>query len=608
MSVSGEPIKIGVVGDGPIGNLVVAKLLIEHGRNNNGKNNIKITHFTSNRVEQSGYSRRHILFITDELVAELEKNVLDCDNCLINIKNNQILTEDNEVGQKFLFTIRVLENIIERELNTNKKYCTDDTRCIFERKPNINEDSKPPNYFNEKLNYIFFATGTNSGALRHTYFYDRETPSNTTVKIISAETEPIIAFYTHLGTEYTKGIPIETIINEDKNSQIQFITKEDLNKNGINLNNLVEQVNIINNFYLFIQNFLNDKDIMTKYADNEHFNRMKAWLMGSDYKKDNLALNGYDNFTEFLEKFHSAINMILALFKPNYFERGEDSPEVITTKNLLFEDYINFLTPKNSRSGATAAAAAVVYNEMISTSGKYTNTILTSYSMKIYTLLEEKYNECPMQNGKCVKQPFLVNTVAQSLNSYGIINNNKLAYAAKKETTNFFMIGDMANAYSPGISVEIGFRFVNYIIPMFYNFYINNDRTIANCSQLNIVNILDDLLSDKYNDLLDKYINNGTDDTEIKLRNLIENIKTNSNTLCNNDDIFLAYYNIVSLIQYIKNSDLIIKGKKLIGISNALSPYNYKIMNDNKPKNQLEQFGGRKSSKRGSKRSSKLKF
>jgi hypothetical protein len=174
------------------------------------------------------------------------------------------------------------------------------------------------------------------------------------------------------------------------------------------------------------------------------------------------------------------------------------------------------------------------------------------------------------------------------------------------------MIGDMANAYSPGISVEIGFRFVNYIIPMFYNFYINNDRTIANCSQLNIVNILDDLLSDKYNDLLDKYINNGTDDTEIKLRNLIENIKanykTNSNTLCNNDDIFLAYYNIVSLIQYIKNSDLIIKGKKLIGISNALSPYNYKIMNDNKSKpinhGQLEQFGGRKSSKR----SSKLKF
>jgi hypothetical protein len=363
---------------------------------------------------------------------------------------------------------------------------------------------------------------------------------------------------------------------------------------------------------------------MTKYANNEHFNRMKEWLMGNDYKKDNLALNGYDNFTEFLEKFHSAINMILALFKPNNFEHEEDSPkreedsdELKQTKESLFDDYITFLTPKNSRSGATKAAAAVVYDEMIRTKGKYTNEILTSYSMKIYTLLEEKYNECPMQNGECVKQPFLVNTVAQSLNSYGIINNDKLAYAAKKRTTNFFMIGDMANAYSPGISVEIGFRFVNYIIPMFYNFYINNDRTIANCSQLNIVNILDDLLSVKYSDLLDKQINNGTDNTDIKLRTLIENIKTNyetnSNTLCNNDDIFLAYYNIVSLIQYIKNSDLIIKGKKLIGISNALRPpYNYKIMNDNKSEpinhGQLEQFpakiGGRKSSKRGS----KLKF
>ena len=607
-----KTIKIGVVGDGPIGNLVVAKLLIEHGRNNNGKNNIEITHFTSNRVLLKGYTRRHILFITEEFVAELEKNVLDCDKCLIDNKNDQILTEDSEVGQKFLFTIRVLEKIIERELNTNKKYCTEATKCTFIHQPNPNADSSPPDYFKEKLDYIFFATGTNSGPLRHTYFYVDETPKNTTVKIISPQSEPIIAFYTHLGNEDLNDIAV--MIAEDKKSKIEFIAKNDLASEGIDLHILVEQVNIINNFYLFIQAFLTDNNIKQQYANYDHFKRLNEWLQGEDYKKINLPLNGYENFKDYVQRFHSAINMILALFKPD--NSVIDTEEVKRIKASLFDDYINFLLPKNSRSGVAIDKAKEVYNVMISTSGDYTNNILTSYSNKIYMLLEKKYNKCPMpSDGTCVQQPFLINTVIQSLNSYGIINNDKLVYAVNKNNTKSFMIGDMANAYSPGISVEIGFRFVNYIIPMFYNFYINNDKTIANCSQLNIVNILDDLLSDKYTDLLDKYINNGTDDTKTTLGTLIQNIKDkyieNSNTLCNDADIFLAYYNIVSLIQYIKNSDLIIKGKKIIGISNALRPppYNYTIMNNYVAKQgQLEQFPKREGGRKNSKRSSKLKF
>jgi hypothetical protein len=66
------------------------------------------------------------------------------------------------------------------------------------------------------------------------------------------------------------------------------------------------------------------------------------------------------------------------------------------------------------------------------------------------------------------------------------------------------------------------------------------------------------------------------------------------------------------LIQYIKNADLIVKGKKLIGISNALRPtydkYEYNIINNNKPKNQLEQFSAKVGGRKSSKRSSKLKF
>lgn len=157
------------------------------------------------------------------------------------------------------------------------------------------------------------------------------------------------------------------------------------------------------------------------------------------------------------------------------------------------------------------------------------------------------------------------------------------------------MIGDMANAYSAGISVEIGLRFVNYIIPIFYNFYINEDKQELNCDSLYIDYILDDLLSEKYRKLLDKNINNGTDDTNTTLRELIvqikNNYKENLSTLCDDNDIFLTYYNIVCLIQYIKNVDLIIDKNEIIAISNKLrprnknrynykNPYNYKIINN----------------------------
>lgn len=46
-------------------------------------------------------------------------------------------------------------------------------------------------------------------------------------------------------------------------------------------------------------------------------------------------------------------------------------------------------------------------------------------------------------SSNCFDRTFLVNIVQQSLNSYGIINNNKLAYANQKQNTKFFMIWQM---------------------------------------------------------------------------------------------------------------------------------------------------------------------
>jgi hypothetical protein len=56
------------------------------------------------------------------------------------------------------------------------------------------------------------------------------------------------------------------------------------------------------------------------------------------------------------------------------------------------------------------------------------------------------------------------------------------------------------------------------------------------------------------------------------------NLETEHAGACYANDIFLTYYNVVLLIQFIKNVDLIIKNKKIIGISKIFKPRNYKIL------------------------------
>ena len=583
--------KIAVVGDGPIGNIVIAKLLIEHHRNNNkNNNNIEITHYTSERVsENGGYKRRHILFITEELVAELEDHVLECEKCLTNISNEQKLDESNKGvdGIKLLFSTRLLENIFAKYLSVNKiTFCTA-SKCNF-----ITQISREDTTYYD-YNYVFFAIGTNSGIVRKEYFYDDSTPVENTIKIIAPESEPIVVFYAHLGPNEINN-DIEAMTIQDRKSKIEILDKIKLGEADIDLNELDIFVNIIYVFYQNIEAFINSIK-PTEISKSDDFqiwlNNIKKFF-NKNYKSNNLSLDGYNNFTDYIQKFINAINMLKTLFKPN--NNGPDNYNIKKAKKNLFDVYMNFLRKKTLRSHQITNEVVKYYISLINSPNDETGIsvdILQKYSNLLYKLLN-KYNpnECPMSDtGKCVIQTFLVNVVTQSLNCYGIINNNKLVYASNKNNTNFFMIGDMANAYSAGISVEIGLRFVNYIIPIFYNFYINEDKQELNCDSLYIDYILDDLLSDKYINLLDKKINNGTNDTNTTLRELIVQIKNNYeknlSKLCDDNDIFLTYYNIVCLIQYIKNVDLIIEKNEIIAISNKLRPpykipYNYKIINN----------------------------
>ena len=439
--------KIAVVGDGPIGNIVIAKLLIEHHRNNNNKNNIEITHYTSERVsEKGGYKRRHILFITEELVAELEDHVLECEKCLTNISNEQKLDESSKGvdGIKLLFSTRLLENIFAKYLLVNKdKFCTQ-SKCNF-----ITQISKEDTTYYD-YNYVFFAIGTNSGIVRKEYFYDENTPVENTIKIIAPESEPIVVFYAHLGPNEINN-DIEAMTIQDRKSKIEILDKIKLGEADIDLNELDIFVNIIYVFYQNIEAFINSIK-PTEISKSDDF---KIWLnnikkfFNENYKSNNLSLDGYNNFTDYIQKFINAINMLKTLFKPN--NNGPDNNNIKKAKKNLFDVYMNFLRKKTLRSHQITNEVVEYYKTLINSPNDETGIsvdILQKYSNLLYKLLN-KYNpnECPMSDtGKCVIQTFLVNVVTQSLNCYGIINNNKLVYASNKRNTNFFMIGDMANA------------------------------------------------------------------------------------------------------------------------------------------------------------------
>ena len=669
MSVSGEPIKIGVVGDGPIGNLVVAKLLIEHGRNSNRNNNIEITHFTSKRVKKSGYSRRHVLFITEELVAELEQNVLDCNNCLKDIANNQILTEDSIDGKKLLFSTRLLEQILLNHIKDKSQNSCSSGHCIFK----IIVEPDNPNY--NEFHYVFFAIGSNAAKIRTQYFHSESdfhyNIKCSNVKIIAPHANPIVAFYSDLGTPDNNITDAEMI--EDKNSKIQLITMDELNENNINIYDLEKFVTIIYNFYDKIEIFLDryiyrnsEKTDHSKIFEEDGNNdklifRNLPELIQNELRtsmflitKLNISLYGYDNYNSFINKFANAIYILQKLFNQT------TNNEVIRLE--LFNAYIEFLKSEQMRPPTNDES--IIWYEKIINNDESIITLLNNYIKLIYKYLKnieeikkQEKEACVLEsdicatgahkdedtnavcaiklqlpkeyaaNYKCLNIKFLVNIVQQSLDCFGICND-KLAYAAKKGTTNFFMIGDMANAYPAGISVEIGINFVNYIIPMFYNFYINEIKTINKCSELNIVDILDDLLSEKYNNLL-KYntnvkstVQSTVKSVSLNLKSVIsiirnyynDNLSVSAEKLCVDDDIFLTYYNIVLLIQFIKNVDLILNEKKIIAISKIFKPSNYKIINNDVPeqglheKGLLEQFPAKVGGRKSSKRSSKLKF
>ena len=629
---SGKVYKIAVVGDGPIGNLVIAKLLIEHYNNyTKHNNNIEITHYRSERCDTKGYTRRHVLFITDELVKELEDHVLNCTNCLTDIANVQTLTEDDVPDrQKLLFSTRLLEQTLLTHIeNSSNTFCESPT-CVF--KNEVNKGDSKPDY--SKFNYVFFAIGTNAGAIRKKYFYYTKNDV-VNVKITTPLAEPIVAFYSELGTPKEKIKAPE--MEDDKNSKILIITKERLKSNGINVYDLLDFVTIIYNFYdkiqIFLDGYIYRKIIREKLSEiniafiddpkNDYliFNRLPENIKKQiDYSyliinRVNISLYGFDNYNSFISKFANGIGILSRLFKVD--QAGDDN----ATKNVrykFFNEYINFL--KSEQMRPPIDQKSIDWHLKIINVDEDIMKLVNNYIRFIYDTLHEvdelytqdvqqirRKKECTIEvDGEvsgitlklpegyieghdCLNYNFLVNIVRQSLDSFGIYDN-KLAYAAKNDKTNYFMIGDMANAYPAGISVEIGINFVNYIIPIFYNFYINEDKTILECNNLNIVELLQDLLSEKYTALLIHETNieyaYAESESKYTLKALIEGIKnyyndnlsTQSANLCYNDDIFLTYYNIVLLIQFIKNADLILNNKKILAISQEFQPNNYQLI------------------------------
>ena len=111
----------------------------------------------------------------------------------------------------------------------------------------------------------------------------------------------------------------------------------------------------------------------------------------------------------------------------------------------IFNMYINHIRGK-IRTHQINAKSLAMYKKIIN-NDVYIDDLLSKYSDLIVKLLNEidkidkscssSKSSKSSKSSSCLNRTFLVNIVQQSLNSYGIINYNKLVYATKKENTKF---------------------------------------------------------------------------------------------------------------------------------------------------------------------------
>ena len=170
-------------------------------------------------------------------------------------------------------------------------------------------------------------------------------------------------------------------------------------------------------------------------------------IKGRKLSSIDLWVNGYENFVSFMQIFNETLSYLHEGLVSDAFDM-----------NTIFEKY-NVAIDEDGKKFIQAIK-----------DNKY-QKIISSY----YTFVRKSLNKI-----KGLEKPFMIHVVIPNSTCFGLLMDKGVHYSNKINNTRIWLLGDSANAYPPGSSLEIGLKNVLTLIPMFVQWMIyNNAQNIA---------------------------------------------------------------------------------------------------------------------------------
>jgi hypothetical protein len=169
----------------------------------------------------------------------------------------------------------------------------------------------------------------------------------------------------------------------------------------------------------------------------------------------------------------------------------------------------------------------------------------------------------------------MLHSVKPNASSFGcLLYKNTLKYCNTYRNTHVWLIGDSANAYPPGQSLERNLKATIDIMPTFYNYYLTNDVGDESTHIINAANFNCDALIQKIklrkNCLAENYEFSGgylkghpQNYTITQFNNIVKSIEQHS---CGRDSAaseYQAFYNQAMFLSFVSNiNDVLCKQRK----------------------------------------------
>ena len=411
-------------------------------------------------------------------------------------------------GTPFDSSIRRLEYSV-LDMIRGKVHCYDDpSQCYLKVRY---EAFNHRNY--SRYDHIFLANGFGCPE-RRILLHD-----NTPYKALNCKLfSPILVLYGKLGpVEITKDNQT-SVVEEDQNSFKKILDEHTISTYGLELQEIVGIISIVYKTRRWGTEFTR---ICQKNDISLFLDQLNLWV------------TGFDNYRHF---------------------------------NTVFTQTFRFLSMFTYFLGTEEVIKVYKKNDSNSLNQDYEITLLNSLQNKlgVHEQVWRRYSEMVLAELTAINaldKRFLLHSVMPNCTCHGLLMDKGLMYATKKENTQIYLIGDSANSYPPGYSLEKGLEDVLIVIPAFCETYIDNNNSAH--EQMNEINALinckeQTTFDHLYEQCLENYLWKGgypknNDNSNSEARTFLQVIHSANLHPCKDRNLFITSYNIYMFTKFLDN-------------------------------------------------------